>query len=382
MDFEYDQDQQAFKDSVSKYLHDQYDFETRQSIVKSDNAYSKIIWKACAELGWLCLPFSQDQGGLNGNPIDTMLLFEELGKNLVVEPFLETLVLTGGILRRSNSPLAATYIAPLIAGELQGAVAHFEARSRGNHNAIDTTARLIRDGFELSGQKSVVYNAPSADILIVSALLSQDDQNTQAPQLALFLVPKASDGLNVQSYPTVDGRQAAEVTLDKVTLNSDYLLASGEAAQSIIEATFDEALLAQTAEMVGAMDVLLQTTVEYSKERKQFGVPLSTFQVLQHRMTDMLVATELSRSLMYAAAIKLRDTSEDSRLYVAAAKVKADKCARQSAQAAVQLHGGIGTTDELKVGHYLKRIEVLSKLFGSSAFHIERFKILQKTLVK
>jgi len=378
MNFEYNQDQQAFKDSVSKFLRDQYDFESRQAIVKSEAAFSKEVWQSSAELGWLSLPFSEEQGGFGGSAVDTILLFEELGKNLLVEPFLETLVLAGGVLRRSATPLANSYIEPLIAGELQGALAHFEARSRGKLTAIDAQAQITAAGFEISGQKSVVYNAPSADILVVSAIVASDAQ--QAGELLLFVIEKDAAGLSLQSYPTVDGREAAEVSLNKVQVSAGQLLARGEQALSILEATLDEALLAQTAEMVGAMDVLLQTTVEYSKERKQFGVSLSKFQVLQHRMTEMLMAGELSRSLMYAAAIKLRDGTDDARLFVAAAKVKADKCAKLSSQAAVQLHGGIGTTDELKVGHYMKRIEVIRQLFGGADFHIARFKELQQSL--
>ncbi len=373
MNFEYDTDQQAFKDSVSKFLQQEYDFETRQKVVNSPAAYNESLWKTCAELGWLSLPFSEDVGGFGGSAVDTILLFEELGKSLVIEPFMESLVLFGGVLNRTEHARKSEFIERLMIGELQGAMAHFEAHSRGKHSSILATAELDADSYKVNGSKALVYNTENAEFYIVSARV----ENAGKQELALLLVPAEAEGISLNGYTTVDGRQAAEVSLSNVSVTKENLLATGKKALTILEQTFDEALLAQVAEMIGAMDTLVFTTVEYAKERKQFGLPLSKFQVLQHKMVEMFMAAELARSLMYAAAIKLRDGSDDARGYVAAAKVKADKCAKIAAHHAVQVHGGIGTTDELKVGHYLKHIEVLTKQFGNTSSHLQRFKTLQ-----
>ena len=372
MNFEYSEDQQAFKDSVIKYLQDQYDFEKRQFIVKNDEAFDQNVWAQTSELGWLYMPFSEEQGGFGGSAVDTILFFEQFGKHLVVEPFLETLVLTGGVLRRMENSLSEQYLSRLMVGELQGAVAHFEAQSRGDLTRISTSAVEQGEGYVLNGKKAVVYNAPEAQLLIVSALLP-DDRG-----IGLFLVEADVEGLVLQSYPTVDGRVAADIGLQGVMLPSVTLLAEGDHAASILEDTYNEALLALTAEMVGAMDVLLQTTVDYTKERKQFDTPISKFQVLQHHMADMFMAAELARSLMYAAAIKVRDADADASAFVAAAKAKADKCAKQVAHSAVQLHGGIATTEGLNVGHYLKRITVVANLFGSTQYHLQRYQQLTR----
>lgn len=372
MNFEYNADQQAFKDSVSKFLQQEYEFDARQKVVSSAEAYNESLWKTCAELGWLSLPFSEDVGGFGGSAVDTILLFEELGKSLVIEPFMESLVLFGGVLNRTNHARKNEYIERLMVGELQGAMAHFEAHSRGKHSSILATAEFDTENYKVNGSKALVCNAENAEFFIVSARV----ENSGKQELAVFLVPASSPGISLDSYTTVDGRRAAEVSLNNVSVVKENLLATGKKALTILEQTFDEALLAQVAEMIGAMDTLVFTTVEYAKERKQFGLPLSKFQVLQHKMVEMFMAAELARSLMYAAAIKLRDGSDDARTYVAAAKVKADKCAKIAAHHAVQVHGGIGTTDELKVGHYLKHIEVLTKQFGNTSTHLKRFKAM------
>ncbi len=369
MNFEYSEDQLAFRESVIKFLQQEYSFDKRQKILESDAAYSDRIWESCAELGWLSMPFDEEVGGFGGTAVDSILLFEELGKHLVTEPFLETMLQVGGILQACQHPLRLTYIEKLMAGELQGAFAHIEPYHAHFDKGLGTRAMALDGGYQLRGKKAVVYNATAADIFVVSAELQGDK--------ALFLVPAGHKGIGIRGYSTVDGRQAADLDLDAVWVAQQALLATGSEAESILNAILDNTLLAQVAEMVGAMQVLLDTTVDYTRERKQFGVPLSYFQVLQHKMVEMFMATELVRSLVYAAAIKLRDGTDDARSYVAAAKVKADKGARLVAQFAVQLHGGIGTTDELKVGHYLKHIEVLIQQFGTTQSHISRYQALR-----
>jgi len=372
MNFTYSSDQLAFQESVIKFLQQEYSFEERQTRLKSGSLQGDTIWKKCAELGWLSLLFDEQVGGFSGNAVDTILLFEELGKHLVTEPFLETLVQVGRVLQDCQHPQRDSYIEQIMSGELLGAFAHTEPYQPDFDDDLRTTAQRLDNGFSLSGVKSVVINAASADLFVVSADLSGDR--------AIFLVSASSESLHLRHFSTVDGRHAAELKLENVLVPIDNLLAVGAEAESILDSVLDDTLLAQIAEMVGAMQVLLTTTVQYTKERKQFGAALSSFQVLQHKMVEMFMATELARSLMYAAAIKLRDGSADARLYTAAAKVKTDKCARLVAQCSVQLHGGMGTTDDLKVGHYLKHIEVLSRQFGSTQSHIWRFQKLQKEL--
>lgn len=372
MNFTYSAEQLAFQESVIRFLQQEYSFEKRQQYQKSDAPYNEVIWKTCAELGWLSLLFNEQVGGFGGSAVDSILLFEQLGKHLVTEPFFETLVQVGGVLQASEHSQRLVSLEALMAGKIQGAFAHTEPYQPDFNTDLKTTAQKVDNGYTLQGIKSVVLYAVTADFYLVSSGLNGEK--------ALFMVPASCENLHLRDYPTVDGRQAAELRLDNVLVPTDYLLAVGSKAESILQSVLDHTLLAQTAEMVGAMQVLLETTVAYTKERKQFGVPLSHFQVLQHRMVEMLMATELSRSLMYAAAIKLRDGSADARYYVAAAKVKADKCARLVAQSSVQLHGGIGTTDDLKVGHYLKHIEVLTKLFGSTQTHINRYQKLRMEL--
>lgn len=369
MNFEYSEYQLAFRESVIKFLQQEYSFEARQKILKSDAAYSERIWESCAELGWLSLPFYEDVGGLGGSAVDSILFFEELGRHLVTEPFIETMLQVGGILQACRHPQRLTYIEKLMAGELQGAFAHSEPYQAHFEEGLRTTATELDGGYQLRGTKSVVYNATAAEIFIISAELEGEK--------ALFLAPVGRQGFNIKSYNTVDGRQAAELELDALWVGQEDLLAAGSDAQAILDSILDNTLLAQVAEMVGAMQLLLDTTVDYTRERKQFGVPLSFFQVLQHKKVEMFMATELVRSLMYAAAIKLRDGTDDARACVAAAKVKADKGARLVAQFAVQLHGGIGTTDELKIGHYLKHIEVLIHQFGATQSHISRYQALR-----
>ena len=369
MNFEYSQDQLTFRESVIKFLQQEYSFEARQKILKSDAAYSERIWESCADLGWLSLPFDEELGGFGGTAVDSILLFEELGKHLVTEPFMETMLQVGGILQACRHPQRLDYIEKLMAGELQGALAHSEPYQAHFEQGLRTRATELDGGYQLRGIKSLVYNATAADIFIISAELEGDK--------ALFLVPADQEGLSVKGYDTVDGRQAGELELDAMWVAQEDLLAAGSDAVAILNSILDKTLLAQVAEMVGAMQILLDTTVDYASERKQFGVTLSFFQVLQHKMVEMFMATELVRSLMYAAAIKLRDGTDDARAYVAAAKVKADKGARLVAQFAVQLHGGIGTTDELKIGHYLKHIEVLIHQFGATQSHISRYQSLR-----
>jgi len=372
MNFSYKDDQLAFQSSVKKYLSDNYDFESRQKIVHAADSFSHDIWQQQAELGWMYLLFSEEVGGFGGSAVDTMMLFEELGRHLSVEPFMQTVLLGGKLLQASNLDTRGELINQLMEGSLQLALAHYEGAHREGLNNIAATATQEADKYSIDGCKSLVYNADSADYLLVSANIDNNSANEKA-SLAVFLLPANSDGLQLKTYTTSDGRVAAEVEMQDVQVPEQALLFSGEQAQTNLAAVLDEATLAAVAEVVGGMEVLVDTTVEYSKDRKQFGVAIGKFQALQHMMADMCMAKELARSLMYAAAIKLRDASADASAFVAAAKVQADQSAKLVGHYAVQIHGGIATTDELKVGHYLKRSVVNSKLFGSTEYHVQRY---------
>ncbi|MEM8491081.1 MAG: acyl-CoA dehydrogenase family protein [Pseudomonadota bacterium] len=370
MNFDFTEEQRVFRDSARRFLHDSYTFEKRQSIVHDDAPFCAETWRACADLGWLCLPFSEQHGGLGGDILDTVILFEELGRQLVIEPFLETLILAGGVLRRC--PVASTegLLGALMEGQLQGAFAHGEISQRNFNGVRYARAEESPQGFRLRGKKVVVHNALAADVIIVSASLGGGSE------LGLFLVRPGDTGVGLHGYPTIDGRAAGDITLNDVEVPTNRLLARGPTAEIVLEQVHGEALLALSADMIGSMDTLIDRTIEYTKERRQFGSRLVDFQVLRHRMVDMFVAKELATSLCYAAATKARDGATDARRFAAAAKAKADKSAKLVAHAAIQLHGGIATTDELAIGHHLKRITVHEQRFGSTQDQLKAFRHL------
>lgn len=372
MNFEYNEEQQIFSDSIGKFLADNYDFEQRNKIIQAESPFSTEIWQEVAELGWLAMLFSEEDGGFDGTAIDLMVVFEQLGKHLVVEPFLETLVLGGGLLRRLSNGRFSDQISALMEGQYQCTLAHEENSIAPGTTELASKAEESSDGYKLNGEKNVVYNAEAANDIIVSAMLNGE--------LALFLVPKGTAGLNIKAYNTVDACRAAELSFEGLELNKDALIASGEEAVSALNATIDDAILAAAAEQVGMMRSLLDITIEYTKERKQFGTAISNFQVLQHRMADMYIAMELTVSLMYTTAIKMRDQSADAGQYVAALKVKADKSAREVAHGAFQLHGAMATTSECSVGHFLKRVTTLAQRFGGTNFHLQRYIAETETL--
>ncbi len=365
MNFNYSEEQHLFQDSIGKYLADTYSFEQRQQRLEKNASFSADVWRDASELGWLAMPFPEDCGGYGGTAIELMLLFEEMGKKLVVEPFLDTLVLGGGLLRRLSSGRHDECLAKLIEGQVHCAVAHEEGDQAYAVDHVTAAASRSADGFILNGQKSVVYNLGAADFIVVSAMLDEE--------FSLFLVPAHTAGLVTQTYMTVDDGNAGELTLENVHVAEDALLGVGETAVEALERTIDEAILASSAEQVGIMRSLLDLTVDYTSQRKQFGVPISTFQVLQHRMANMFMALELTVSLMYATAIKMRDDSDDAAAYVAALKVKTDNCARDVAHGAFQLFGAMATTRECSVGHYLKRVATLRQRFGGTRFQLQRY---------
>ena len=377
MDFSLSDEQKLLSESLQRYVQNEYQFETRQKIVATPEGMRRENWRTFGELGWLGMMFDERDGGYGGSAVDTMVIMEQVGKGLIVEPFLSSLVLAGGLIAKLGSDeQKQRWLARMIEGEVIGSFAFAEPQSRFNLDDVSTAAssaaEIANGGFRLSGSKAVVLGAPNADLLVVSA--RTDGDRTSREGISLFLVAADTRGVTRRDYVTVDGGRASEVQLDNVELGADALLGDLGGASPVIERVVDEALLAVGAEAVGAMEVLYKATVEYSKQRKQFGVPIGSFQVLQHRMVDMFMAHEQAKSLMYMAAIRLdEDDESEAKKAASAFKVQVGKSGRAVGQGAVQIHGGMGMTDELNVGHYFKRLTVIETLFGNTDHHLKRF---------
>ncbi len=371
MDFSLSDVQTMLADSVEKFVIKDYDFESRQKYAASETGYSAEVWQTFCELGWTAIPFADDDGGLDGGPIETMILMQQFGRGLVVEPYLANIVLTGGILRRVASPAQKKkWLQPLIAGELQAAFAFVEPQSRYELSNIETSANPDNDGWIINGKKGVVLNGGNADLLIIPARTAGD--TTAIDGISLFAIDGNADGVSRRAYPTVDGHQAAEIELANVRVDANALL--GETGQGFtpIESTIDEATLAICAEAVGIMQVLTDKTVDYAKNRVQFGVPIGTFQALQHRMVDMLTASELCYSLLLWATMANADQTDDARRAISAIKYQVGTAGTLVGQEAVQLHGGMGISWELDIGHYFKRLTTIGQMLGNSDWHLDK----------
>ncbi len=372
MDFSYNDEQQMLRDSVSKFVHQDYDFDSRRKIVDSETGYSKEHWALFAELGWLMVPFSEDDGGLGGSAVDLMLVMEEFGKGMVVEPFLNTAVIGGGLIADAGSDVQKQDLLPsVMEGQLQLAFAFTEAQSRYNLADVDTRAELQGEHYVINGKKAVVLNGESADKLIVSVRTAGAQRDRDG--ISLLLLDADTAGISRQAYATIDGQRAAEVSFDNVKVSAEQLLGAAGQALPSIEKIIDRATLAVCAEAVGSMEVVYKKTVEYTQTRKQFGVSLASFQALQHRMVDMFIEYEQARSILMMAAMQLDAGEGLAPKAISAAKSRVGKAARKVGQEAVQLHGGIGVTDELDIGHYFKRLTSVQYLYGSTDFHTQRF---------
>lgn len=370
MDFSLTEEQQMLKDSISKFVQNDYDFDTRRTIVDSDAAFSRDNWTLFAELGWLCVPFTEAQGGLGGYATDLMVVMEELGKGLVIEPFLATTVISGGLIATCGNTAQQALLEQIIGGEQQLAFAYAEQGSRDHLNCVSSSATSNGDGYTINGHKSVVFNGGDADTFIVAARTAGSKLDHSG--ISLFIVDATTAGVSRQAYKTVDGFGAADVQFVDVKVSSDALLGEEGEALPAIQTIIDRATLAVCAEAVGAAEMAYKKTVEYTKIRKQFGVPIAKFQALQHRMAEMFMEHEQAKSILLMAAMKM-DAGEDVSKMVAAAKSRIGRASRLIGQESVQIHGGIGVTDELDVGHYFKRLTMIEALFGNSDFHTARF---------
>jgi alkylation response protein AidB-like acyl-CoA dehydrogenase len=366
MDFDYSDEQQLLRDSVERFVREQYAFDTRRGIVASARGFCARNWQLFAELGWLALPVAEDDGGLGGNLTDLAILFEQFGKGLVVEPYIATVVLGAGLVSELGSLTQREATLPAImAGELQLAVAFAEPDSRYSLARIATTAARSGEGWTLDGRKCVVLNAPNADAILVSAREANG-------AIGIFRVAPGSAGLQMHAYATIDGGRAADIALDGVRVPADALLGTTSIGLAALARVIERATLCVCAEAVGAMDALLYKTVEYTKTRKQFGVAIGSFQALQHRMAEMFIELEQSRSILMMA-LMAAEAGEELARPVSAAKSRIGRAMRRVGQEAIQLHGGIGVTDELDVGHYVKRLTAIETLFGNTDFHLHRF---------
>jgi pimeloyl-CoA dehydrogenase small subunit len=371
MDFDLSDEQRLLKDSVTSLIEKEYAFEQRKAYAREPHGYSAARWAQFAELGLLGLPFAEDVGGIGGTPVETMIVMEAFGRGLVLEPYLATIVLGGGLLRFAGSAAQRQEMVPAIAaGKLRLAFAHTERQARYDLADIAVTATPAPGGgFVLGGHKGVVLHGDSADRLIVSARTAGGQREPDG--ISLFLLDPKTEGVAVQGYATVDGLRAAEITLRDVRLGAEALLGPRDHALPLIERAIDLAIAALAAEAVGAMSVMHELTVEYLKTRKQFGVAIGAFQALQHRAVDMLVAVEQARSMaMLATMMAEAPDAGERRRMIAAAKVQCGRSGRQVGQQAIQLHGGIGMTDEYKVGHYFKRVTAIDTLFGDADHHL------------
>ena len=374
MDFSFTEEQSMLRDTVASYLSDNYSFDARRAAIGAEPGWRPAVWKAFAdELGILGASFSEELGGLGGGATENMIVMEEFGKALVVEPYLGTVVIGGGFMKHSGYAGAADVIGKIIAGEVTIAFAYAEPQARYTWQDLKTTAKKDGSGWVLNGHKAVVIGAPWASHLIVTARTGGAQRDAQG--VSVFLVAKDAKGVTTRDYPTVDGFRASEVTFENVSLGADALIGAEGQSLALVEKVLDDAVAATCAEACGVLRKLHEGTLEYTKQRKQFGVPISSFQVLQHRMVDMFIQLEQSISMTYMATIKLADEAERSKA-VSAAKVQIGKACKFVGQNAIQLHGGMGMTDEMAIGHYFKRATMIESAFGSTDHHLARYEFL------
>jgi pimeloyl-CoA dehydrogenase small subunit len=370
MDFALTEEQELLRHSVQRLFADHYAFEARKRYAQEPGGYSRALWARYAELGLLGLPFAEEHGGSAGGPVETMIMMEEVGRALALEPYLATVVLAGGLLRLGGSKALSADLVPKIAGgNLMLAFAHAERQSRYDLADVAASARRDGSGYLLDGAKSLVLHGDSAGKFIVSARLAGGQRDRDG--LALFLVDAGAKGVSIRGYATVDGLRAAEVTLAGVRVDGNAAIGEPGDAFPLIERVVDTAIAALAAEAVGAMAAMHEQTVDYMKTRKQFGVTIGSFQALQHRAAEMLVALEQARSMaMLATMMAAEENVRERRQAVSAAKVQIGRSARIVGHGAIQIHGGIGMTMEAKVGHYFKRVTTIDTSFGDADYHL------------
>ncbi|OAN99347.1 pilus assembly protein CpaB [Sphingomonadales bacterium EhC05] len=367
MDFSFTEEQQMLRDSVSRFLDKTYDFKARQTLVASEKPWSEQVWQQFAELGLLALPFSEETGGLGGSIADVVAIAESFGEHLLVEPYMSSILLAGRALALSDHDVAQDWLAKIIAGEAIAAFAHEEARGTAAPEFVTLGAQQSGGNYFLDGEKRLVLNGAEADILVVSARLS--GVAGEKSGLALMMVDPKTDGIEITSFQTIDGRSAAHIQFDKVQVSAEQLLLDD--AYSVLVAVISDIMIALSAEAVGIMGALLGATSEYTATRKQFDVPISSFQVIAHRLADMKIAyTKARASLYYTTAIA--EAGQSTARDIAILKGQVGKLGRAIGEDAIQSHGGVGMTDELIISHYHKRLIAIDAMFGDSEYHFRK----------
>lgn len=372
MDFSFTSEQDQLRDTVAKLVSQKYDFDTRRKVAKSEAGWRPEMWSQFAELGLLGAPFTEAEGGFGSGPIEAMIISEEFGKGLVIEPFLQTVVIGGNFFRHGGTDAQKEEnIAGIIGGERRFAFAYSEPKSRFDLHDVSTTAKKDGAGYTLNGHKAVVVGAPFATHLIVTARTSGGQRDAKG--VTVFLVAKNAHGVTTRDYPTVDGLRASEVYFENVAVGADAVIGQVDGGLPLVEKVVDNAIAALCAEAVGCFKVLNEATISYAKQRKQFGQAIANFQVLQHRMVDMFMAAEQATSMTYMVTLKLDEADKARKLAASAAKVQVGKSGKLVSQDAVQIHGGMGMTDELNVGHFFKRVTMIESQFGNTDWHLRRY---------
>jgi alkylation response protein AidB-like acyl-CoA dehydrogenase len=373
MDFSFTEEQNLLRDSVRKFVEKSYTWDRRKALLESEAGFSRENWASFAELGWTALPFSEADGGIGGKAVDTMIILEELGKGLVLEPFIATVIFAGGILRRADEKSRARHLPKLIGGESVFAVAYAEQGSRFDLFHVETTAKPKDKGYVLQGRKLAVIAGNTADVLIVAARTSGGTRDREG--ITLFAIEGKQSGVQRVNYRTVDGLHAANITLEGVIVGPENVIGTVGEGLALLEGAADETIVALGAEAVGIMQVMFEQTVAFCKERKQFNVPIGSFQVLQHRMVDQYMEYEQAKSMLYMATMA-QDSGQNLAKAAAALKVQLGRSGRQIGQAAIQNHGGMGMTEELAISHYFKRITMIDMMLGNADYHLDRYRQL------
>ncbi len=372
MDFELSDDQRLLQDSITRLLTDRYAFEQRKNYLKTPEGFSSAMWSQYAELGLLGLPFAEEFGGFGGGAQEVMLVMQAFGRALILEPYLATVVLGGAALQLAGSEAQKAEVLPAITeGRIKLAFAHSERQARYDLTDVVTTAKRGGGGWVLDGAKSVVTHGDAADKLVLSARTSGDRYDEDG--ITLFLVDTAAHGLARRGYATRDEQRAADVALSGVTVGDGDVLGEVGNGLAIVRRVVETGIAATAAEAVGAMEAMHSMTLEYSKTREQFGKPIGSYQVVQHRLADMFMTMEQGRSMAMLATMMAEhpDAAERARK-IAMAKVGVGQAARYVSQSAIQMHGGIGMTEEYAVGHYFRRCMVIERLFGDPAYYLQK----------
>ena len=362
MNLDYNDEQNMLREQIQKFCESEYDFYKREEIVKSSNDFDENVWNLFAEQGWLSMPFSEQSGGLGFGPIELSILFEEFGKALVIEPYLSTVVLSGTLLDKSTFSEKNDLIEKICTGSIHISLAYAEVDNGYDYLNPSTT---LDSKFVLNGTKTLVLNGSNAEKIIVTC--TNDDT------LNIVVLDANTPGVSINSFSTVDGQSCSEISFENVKLDKSNIIASGNDAENLLKETINLATLCICAEAVGCMESCYHKTLEYTKGRQQFGQPISGFQVLQHRMVDMFIESELAKSLLIKAMLEVNNRSDEMYKHVSALKSYVGKSGKLSAKEAVQLHGGMGVSEEMMIGHYLKKMISIDALFGNADYHLKTF---------